>query len=296
MVFQNRRSFFKLMGLSTLFMTAPKQMFARTLNTAHPGDHAIKPADEMRPGEFIEAVTRGPYAFIPVSPTFEWHSFHLPMGTDAIIPQELSKIVTAKIGGVWFRPLSLGLDAWRTPDEKAEWGFKPDENIYGMNFPDLPLKSEYCETEEMIKIVKNRIKALEGSGIKHVFLINHHGGKGQFKTIEQISSDTTTEDMRVHGLRTYQFNDLTKQDGWFGVGGHAGFSETTWLAAFRPDLIDLKEQKKGRLSVRHTGILHSTPEIEAKWNPQNISYEVANLLRERVTSNLIQYISEINPS
>ena len=296
MVFQNRRSFFKLLGLSTLFMTAPKKMFARTLKTVHTGDQFIKPADEMRPEEFIEAVNRGPYAFIPVSPTFEWHSYHLPLGTDAIIPQELSKIIADKMGGVWFRPLSLGLDAWRTPDEKAKWGFKPEENIYGMNFPDLPLKSEYCETVEMIKIVKNRIKALEGSGIKHVFLINHHGGKGQFNTIEQISNDATTEEMRVHGLRTYQFNDLTKQDGWFGVGGHAGYSETTWLAAFRPDLIDLTKLNKGELSVRHTGILHSTPVIEAKWNPQNFSFEVANLLRDRVTSNLIHYISQVNPS
>ena len=296
MVFQNRRSFFKLLGLSTLFMTAPKQMFARTLKTVNTGDQFIKPADEMRPEEFIEAVNRGPYAFIPVSPTFEWHSYHLPLGTDALIPQELSKIIAGKMGGVWFRPLSLGLDAWRTPDDKEKWGFNPEQNIYGMNFPDLPLKSEYCESEEMIKTVKNRIKALEGSGIKHVFLINHHGGKGQFNTIEQISKDTTTEDMRVHGLRTYQFNDLTKQNGWFGVGGHAGLSETTWLAAFRPDLIDLTKQPKGELSVRHTGILHSTPVIEAKWNPQNFSFEVANLLRNRVTSNLIQYISQVNPT
>ncbi len=296
MKFQNRRRFFKLMGLSTLFMTVPKQIFAQTVKTANPGDQSLKSADEMRPGEFTKAVNRGPYAFIPVSPTFEWHSFHLPLGTDALIPQELSKIIAGKTGGVWFRPLSLGLDAWRTPGEKEKWGFKPEENVYGMNFPDLPLKSEYCESEEMIKIVKNRIKALENSGIKHVFLINHHGGKGQFKTIELIASDTTSEKMNVHGLRTYQFNDLTEHEGWFGVGGHAGYSETTWLAAFRPDLIDLNNQKKGELSVRHTGILHSTPEIEAKWNPKNISFEVADLLRERVVANFMHYILLVNPS
>jgi creatinine amidohydrolase/Fe(II)-dependent formamide hydrolase-like protein len=295
MKFQNRRRFFKVMGLTTFTLTVSKQALTRAINSNDTGDHFVKPADEMRPGEFIEAVKRGPYAFIPVSPTFEWHSFHLPMGTDAIIPQELSKIVSGKIGGVWFRPLSLGLDAWRTPDEKEKWGFEPEEDVYGMNFPDLPLKSEYCETGEMIKIVKNRIKSLEGSGIKEVFLINHHGGKGQFDTIEQISKDTSTEEMRVHALKTYQFNDLTKDDGWYGVGGHAGYSETTWLAAFRPDLVDLKEQKSGELSVRNTGILHSNPTIEAKWNPQNISFQVADLLKERVVENLIQHISQLHP-
>jgi creatinine amidohydrolase/Fe(II)-dependent formamide hydrolase-like protein len=288
----NRRSFFKLMGLSTLFVAAPKQLIAHSRYHADTGAQSIKPADEMRPGEFIEAIQRGPYAFIPVSPTFEWHSFHLPMGTDALISQELSKITAGRTGGIWFRPLSLGLDAWRTPDDKRKWGFQPEENVYGMNFPDLPLKSEYCESEEMIKIVRNRIKALEGSGIKHVFLINHHGGKGQFNTVDQIANETTSEGMKVHGIKTYQFNDLTADEGWFGVGGHAGYSETTWLAAFRPELIDLNEQKKGALSVRHTGILHATPEIEAKWNPHQISFEVANRLRERVVKNFIHHISE----
>ena len=186
------------MGLSTLFMTVPRQMFAYSENTNNTGDQSSKPADEMRPGEIIEAIRKGPYAFIPVSPTMEWHSFHLPMGTDAIISQELSKIVTSNIGGIWFRPLSLGLDAWRTQQNKEMWGFKPEENFFGMNFPDLPLKSEYCESGEMIKIVKNRIKALENSGIEHVFLINHHGGEGQFKTIEQIANDANSEDMSVH--------------------------------------------------------------------------------------------------
>ena len=65
-----------------------------------------------------------------------------------------------------------------------KWGFKTEEDFFGMNFPDLPLGSEYCEKDELIRLAENRIKALEKSGIKHVFLLNHHGGRGQFATID----------------------------------------------------------------------------------------------------------------
>ena len=286
----NRRNFFKLLGMSSISITMPKVLFARNMKTDKTNMQFIKSADEMRPREILEAINRGPYAFITVSPTYEWHSFHLPMGTDALIPQELSKLAAGKIGGIWFRPLSMGLDAWRVPKEKEMWGFNPEEEVYGMNFPDLPLRSEYCEQEEMVRATKNRIKALRNSGVKHAFLLNHHGGKGQFQTVIQIAEEATSDKMAVHALSTYQFNDLSEKDGWISIGGHAGISETTWLAAFRPDLVDLNEQKKGSLSVRHTGVLHSKPEIEEEWNPVNISFEVAKLLRERVIVNFTAHV------
>ncbi len=99
--------------------------------------------------------------------------------------------------------------------------------------------------------------------------------------------------MTVHGLKTYQFNNLTKEDGFIGVGGHAGYSETTWLMAFRPELIDLTRLDPGDLSVRDMGILHNEPVIEAKWNPGKVSPLVANRLRSRVISNFSSYISSV---
>jgi len=197
------------------------------------------------------------------------------------------------IGGVWFRPLSLGLDSWRNGEEKNMWGFKSGEEVFGMNFPDIPLKSEYCEVDEMTKVIKNRVKALKEIGLKHVFLLNHHGGKGQFKTIEGMATLLSDQKTKVHALKTYQFNDLKPEDGFYGVGGHAGYSETTWLLAYRPELVDLTTQKSGKLSVRMTGILHSKPEIDEEWNPRNVSLTVANKLRRRVIDNFISYIKKL---
>ena len=288
-----RRSFLKAGILGSVYITLPKQLLGSEKDLVAVNDDLIKSAEELRPGEIVEAIQKGPYAFIPVSPMFEWHSFHLPMGTDALIPEELARQVASRIGGIWFRPLSFGLDAWRTKDEKERWGFSQDDEVYGMNFPELPLKSEYCNKEEMILAITNRLNAISDCGISHAFLMNHHGGKGQFKLIEDLASEKSNQQMRVHAIRTYQFNDLNEDEGFYGVGGHAGYSETTWLMAFRPELVDLSEQKEGELSVRQTGILHNKPQIEPKWNPRNVSQEVAEKLRQSVIENFIQYISHL---
>jgi len=113
----------------------------------------IKPAEEMKPNEIIRARDISSCAFIPVSPCFEWHSFHLPLGTDALISESICAIVSEKIGGIYFRPLSFGLDVFRNKKQLKEWGFNLKEKIFGMNFPDLPLTSEYCKQEEMIKTI-----------------------------------------------------------------------------------------------------------------------------------------------
>ncbi len=287
----SRRSFIKTSALSIIFFSTINKVFGRNSGISN---NFSKSFEEMRPGEIQKAIEKSPYAFVPVSPMIEWHSLHLPLGTDALISEAIGRDMAEKVGGVWFRPLSLGIDSWRDTKEKNMWGFKENEKVFGMNFPDLPLKTEYCDTDDLKKIVTNRIEALRGIGIKHLFLINHHGGKGQIPTIKELGKELSDDSMTVHGLKSYQFNDLTKEDGFYGVGGHAGYSETTWLMAFRPDLVDLTKQKAGKLLVRLSGILHGKPEIEEKWNPRNVSALVAHKLRKRVADNFIEYIKELD--
>ncbi len=289
----HRRGFLKKIALGIAFLSPLSRMSAKKSEQEVLYSGHGKPFEEMRPGEIQDSISRGPYAFVPVSPMIEWHSFHLPIGTDALIAEAICRLMAEKLGGVWFRPLSLGLDSWRNDEQKQRWGFKPEEEVFGMNFPDVPLKSEYCQVDDLKTIVRNRVEALRGIGVKHVFLLNHHGGKGQIPAIEQLGKELSDVNMKVHGLKTYQFNDLTQEEGFYGVGGHAGYSETTWLMAFRPELLDLTRIDPGELSVRNTGILHDKPVIEEKWNPGNVSSLVANRLRLRVIANFSTYISSI---
>jgi creatinine amidohydrolase/Fe(II)-dependent formamide hydrolase-like protein len=293
MATSRRRSFLKAGILGSVYITLPHQSIGCNKDQTTENDELIKSAEEMRPGEITKAIQKGPYAFIPVSPMFEWHSFHLPMGTDALITEELARQVASQMGGIWFRPLSFGLDAWRTNDEKERWGFSQDDEVYGMNFPELPIHSEYCQKEEMILAISNRLNAVSKCGIKHAFLMNHHGGKGQMKLIEDLADKHSNHQLKVHAIRTYQFNDLNEDEGFYNIGGHAGYSETSWLMAFRPELVDLSEQDAGELSVRQTGILHHKPQIEPEWNPRNVNPEVAEKLHMRVIGNFIQYICNL---
>ncbi len=249
-----------------------------------------RPAEEMRPREVIEARERSGCAFVPVSPAFEWHSFHLPLGTDAMVAEGLCRAAAQRVGGVWFRPLSFGLDEWRPEEQLLAWGFAKDDRVYGMNFPELPLRSEYCEPPEMQAAVRNRLKAVAGCGFRHAFIVNHHGGTGQAPALEALAADLATEACQVHFARTGQFADLDEES--LRVGGHAGLSETTWLLAFRPELVDLSQQPDGELSVRQTGILHRQPTIEAQYNPRRVSVAVAHTLRERVTANFVAFVRE----
>jgi len=289
----SRRKFIKASALSMLFFSIMNRVIGKNMVDNTP-EFASKPFEEMRPGEIQQAIKKMSYAFVPVSPMIEWHSFHLPMGTDGLISESICRIMSEKVGGVWFRPLSLGLDSWRSEDLKKMWGFKSEEKVFGMDFPDIPLTSEYCQIEEMKKVITNRVNTLKKIGIKHIFLLNHHGGKDQIPTIKELGEKLSDGTTKVHGLKTYQFNNLTRNDEFFGVGGHAGYSETTWLMAYRPELIDLTQQSPGELSVRKTGILHNKPIIEEEWNPRNVSFVVANKLRERVTANFTAFIDKLN--
>ncbi len=121
----SRRKFFKLAALSLAFLTLKNKVLARNRVKDQNSNQITRSFEEMRPGEIQQAIETAPYAFVPISPMIEWHSFHLPMGTDGLISESICRIMTGTVGGIWFRPLSLGLDSWRNEDEKKMWGLIP---------------------------------------------------------------------------------------------------------------------------------------------------------------------------
>ena len=152
---RSRRIFLKFSALSMLYLFVRTSIMGSNKSVDNVPAFTSKPFEEMLPVEILQAIKKMPFAFIPVSPMIEWHSFHLPMGTDGLISEAVCRTIAEKAGGVWFRPLSLGLDSWRSTKEKKMWGFKSEEEIFGMNFPDIPLTSEYCSVSEMKAAVKN---------------------------------------------------------------------------------------------------------------------------------------------
>ena len=250
--------------------------------------------EEMTPGQ-IASITNGPsVAIVPVSPKYEWHSLHLPVGTDGIVAEEVARKVAENVDGAYFRALPLALDAFRDDKQKQQWGLDVEDEVFGMNFPSLGFSSEYAEPSDMLRIVAMRLKAIKGSGFKYAVIINHHGGAGQMQTLKSLALETCDESFTVEaiatcGSSTYKVEDEAKKL-HLRVGGHAGLAETHWLMAFRPDLVEMDDLPEGELLVAQMGILHNEPVIPAEFNPNHASQEIADGWGESVVENITSHV------
>lgn len=249
----------------------------------------LKPATEMRPREILAVRDRTGIALVPVSPAFEWHSYHLPLGTDGLIAETAARLVAERVDGIYFPVLSFGLDEYRPLRQLHEWGFNPGDRVYGMNFPALPLTSEYSRLPEMTAGVGNRLAMLRRCGFRYVFIVNNHGGTGQMAALHAVAARAEQPGFAVRLMMPGDFNSVRNTE-LLSVGGHAGLSETMLALAFRPDLVDLDELPEGALDVRQFGILHHRPTIEPQWNPRRASLQVAQRVRESIVDQMAGHV------
>lgn len=252
---------------------------------------SLKPYYEMKPDEIIRARELSGCVFIPVSP-IEWHGPHLPMGTDALISESICRLVAEKINGVYFNALFLGTDAFRSEEELLNLGFNKKDKVFGMNFPCLPLVSEYCDKEKMKSCVKGRLEFVKESKFRTAFVVNHHNGLGQSESLKEVCDYFNSEDFNCEYVYSYRFYSLEENCLKIEIGGHAGLSETNWLLAFRPELVDLSKIPNGELNVRDKGLYHYQPIIEEKYNPRYASKAIADDLRNNIVNNFIKYIND----
>jgi len=250
----------------------------------------------LRPGRMVEMARDPGLALIPVSPAFEWHSYHLPLGTDAIIAEEVAARLAQRFGAAWFRVLSLGLDSVRDQAFKLSQGLDPAAHVFGMCFPTVPLASEYITIPAMRAQVEARLQAVKGSGFRCAALVNHHGGEGQVALLQDLAAAWTTPSFRVGFLATAAGPDFRPPPGTgasFHVGGHAGLAETLKLMAFRPDLVELSALPEGPLRAGELGILHSEPVIPAAFNPRQARAEWARAWGDHVMERLAAQVRSL---
>ncbi len=245
------------------------------MQTAHPH----RPYEELRPRDIIRLRDASGCALVPVSPSCEWHAYHLPLGTDALISERLCAAVAARIPAVWLRALPLGVDQWRSASERRAWGLDPALEVFGMNFPALPLSSETVADDTLRACVAARLALLRHNGFRHIILIAHHNGGNQRAVLSALAHEYSTPHCHVHAWHTGIFAHGVDMD---GTGGHAGYSETHWALAFCPELVDVHELPEGCLNVAELGILHHEPVIPAQYNPRHCDPAIAQRLRDHV--------------
>lgn len=251
--------------------------------------------EELRPRQILEIVSKSSMVFIPVSPVFEWHSYHLPLATDAIIAEEVSKLFANHFDGVYFRTLSVSLEEWRNPGFLAQFGIPDTSKVYGMDFPGLPVKGEYHRggSPFLREAVEARLTAVKNSGFRYAFLLNCHGGKGQNETLDSIAKEWTTKDFKVFSILPNRFNAYKpdkEHELYLKAGAHAGIRETHFLMAFRPELVDLSEIPVGDLKAAEYGIFHKQPIIPDSISPRHAMESIAGEVRKSILENGIKFI------
>ncbi len=251
--------------------------------------------EELRPKQILDKIRNPGAVFVPVSPLIEWHSFHLPMGVDGLIAEGVSVALADEFDALCCRCIPMALDGFRSEKEKQAWGLDPQADVFGMNFPGLPLATENHMPELLDGMVSARLSALKQSGFRFAFLVNQHGGAGQNERLAAVAEKFSDKSFTVAVLSVPRFNRFHAEGArasHLKVGGHAGLCETLQLMAFRPELIDLNELPDGILSVASTGILHSEPQIPAEFNPRHALPELAAQWRTSTLENMAARVRE----
>ena len=191
----------------------------------------------LRPGEIAAERDRCPVVYAPIGP-LEWHSLHMPYGTDALNATAVALRVAERTGGVVLPTFFWGTERERPPEMARDLGFAEDDYVVGMDFPNHILKSLYCREEFLALLVRELLNSLIGLEYKLIVIVNGHGADNHVETFERLSTEfTACSPARV--LLTLAW-PTTEGAFEFGVG-HADTAETSLMMALHPESVDLGE-------------------------------------------------------
>jgi creatinine amidohydrolase len=178
--------------------------------------------------EIDQAVAEGYVPVWPIGAT-EQHGPHLPLGTDAILPLELTKVAAQQLPLLIVPPLKFGFKS------KARSGG-------GQGFPG----TTSLDGETLIRVVRDVVSELGRHGFRRLVVLNWHMENINF-VWEGISQAQATG--RLQGATVMSIDGLTgsiaQEDlSWLfdeGFPGwdleHAAIVETSLMLALRPELV-----------------------------------------------------------
>ena len=156
------------------------------------------------------------FAIIPVGST-EQHGPHLPLGTDYLIAEHLSKKVAEKVDVVVTPPIPVGFAHYHTSFEGTL----------------------YVEPEVLASYYKGITDSLELYGVTHFLFINGHAGNME-------SMKAACRHLRIHGKTGASFNwfyNAGKLNKDWALIAHGDIIETSVMMAIAPDSVHLDRAK-----------------------------------------------------
>lgn len=186
----------------------------------------------LRPDELIAERHRCPIIFLPIGP-LEWHSLHLPYGTDPLNAEGIARRTAEQVGGVVLPTLYCGTERERLPQKLLNLGFEEDQYIVGMDFPAHSLPSLYTHEEIFAIQVRNYMEMINRLEYALIVIVNGHGGRNHLETLRRLTLEfNTTYSAKV--LLAFAMPALVR-----GGVGHADSIETSIMMAMHPDSVDL---------------------------------------------------------
>jgi creatinine amidohydrolase len=165
--------------------------------------------EELTPSEFSARLTDCPVAYLPLG-TLEWHSFHLPLGSDGIQSQEFFKRLATEAGGIVLPKLFIGPDYDTIINGKEYYGMdcgKIFSNQCTYEIQQLN-GSAYWVSDSTFDIMMNGImKQLSRAGFKIVIAHGHGPSTNYIQAHSQEFKDKFN--IKVMNLLIYAFNVTT---------------------------------------------------------------------------------------
>jgi len=151
----------------------------------------------LRPDEILTEQKRISLVYLPVGPV-EWHSYHMPMGTDGLEAQAAARGMAELTGGVVAPTLFIGCERNDNARmlENLNVPHNEDSYIWGMDFPANPLPSMYFREEVFGTVVREELRLLAKMGFQMIVVVNGHGAQGQVETLKRLCDEVSHE----HGV------------------------------------------------------------------------------------------------
>jgi creatinine amidohydrolase len=215
---------------------------------------------ELTPSEFASRLAKCPVAYLPLG-TLEWHSYHLPLGSDGLQSQGFFEKLAAEAGGIVMPMLFIGPDGYDTLINGHEYYGMDCASLFSPqgNYEIQQLKgSAYWVPDSTFDNLMNGImRQLSRAGFKIVVAHGHGPSTGYIGS---------------HATRFKEKFNLVVMNCWGNDSSdlclqcdHAGANETSIMMYLHPELVQMKNLPSDT-AIWPRGMLGDDPRTHASSN------------------------------
>lgn len=189
----------------------------------------------LRPDEIVGEKDKVSLVYFPLGP-LEWHSYHLPYGTDPLHALAVALGCAEVTGGVVLPPFYWGTETYRKERMLKNIGFGPGEYVVGMDFPMNNLRSFYIPEDAFSIGVRSYLDLLVNMGYELIVIVNGHGGENHIRVLQSLLMEYN---LKTKSEILLSLVAPSGEPGGDESAGHATRGETSLMAYLYPDCVNM---------------------------------------------------------